>query len=263
MSAPPALTVINLGGASSHWSWRSCQAGTPPTACRTASAKTTHAGSRPASTTASKGSRRGCASPPPRCAQRAKPLRGREGPRQPLGLPQLRGHSRPPKGVRRTGRRRRQAERPPEGRGTDRGAPQHSGPRGAGHDAEPLPEPARQGDRGQPRMHGNAGQRQAHALQSHPPPDAEGPWGGRLRRPFQIGGWTWTTLTTRPASTGASTTPAGKKRRGRRLPSQGVPPEDFAELLERLKEAGGPSRTPATRGQRAGDQSEAIERYEG
>ena len=27
MSAPPALTVINLGGASSHWSWRSCQAG--------------------------------------------------------------------------------------------------------------------------------------------------------------------------------------------------------------------------------------------
>ena len=83
---------------------------------------------------------------------------------------------------------RRQAERPPEGRGTDRGAPQHSGPRGAGHDAEPLPEPARQGDRGQPRMHGNAGQRQAHALRSHPPSDAEDPWGGRLRRPFQIGG---------------------------------------------------------------------------
>ena len=38
---------------------------------------------------------------------------------------------------------RRQAERPPEGRGTDRGAAQHSGPRGAGHDAEPLSEPAR------------------------------------------------------------------------------------------------------------------------
>ncbi len=83
---------------------------------------------------------------------------------------------------------RRQAERPPEGRGTDRCAPQHNGPRGAGHDAEPLPEPARQGDRGQPRMHGNAGQRQAHAFRPHPPSDAEGPWGGRLRRPFQIGG---------------------------------------------------------------------------
>ncbi len=34
----------------------------------------------------------------------------------------------------------------------------------------------------------------------------------------------------------------GKKRRGRRLPSQGVPPEDFGERLERLKEAGGLAR---------------------
>ena len=36
MSAPPTSTAISLGGASSHRSWRSWQAGAPPTACRTA-----------------------------------------------------------------------------------------------------------------------------------------------------------------------------------------------------------------------------------
>ena len=49
--------------------------------------------------------------PPVRNGQRAKPSRGREGPHQPLRLPQIRGHTRLPKGTRRGrgGRRHRQA----------------------------------------------------------------------------------------------------------------------------------------------------------
>ena len=54
--------------------------------------------------------------------------------------------------------------------------------------AEPLPELARQGDRGQPRLRVDAGQLGALALRSHPPPDAQGPGSNRVPRPIQIGG---------------------------------------------------------------------------
>ncbi len=47
--------------------------------------------------------------PPVRRGQRAKPSPGREGPHQPLRLPQIRRHTRPPEGTRRGGRRHRQA----------------------------------------------------------------------------------------------------------------------------------------------------------
>ena len=71
--------------------------------------------------------------------------------------------------------RRPQAERPPEAQRTDRRPARRGGPLEAARAAEPLPELARQGDRGQPRLRVDAGQRGASALRSHPPPDAQGP----------------------------------------------------------------------------------------
>ena len=84
--------------------------------------------------------------------------------------------------------RRPEAERPPEAQRTDRCPAQHGGPLEATRPAEPLPELARQGDRGQPRLRVDAGQRGAGALRSHPPPDAQGPGTDRIPRPVQIGG---------------------------------------------------------------------------
>ena len=55
---------------------------------------------------------------------------------------------------------------PPEAWRTDRCPARHGGPMGSGwHAVEPLPELARQGGRGQPRLHLDAGQRGAQ----HPP----------------------------------------------------------------------------------------------
>ena len=85
-------------------------------------------------------------------------------------------------------RRPQQEERPPEAWWTDRCPAQHGGPIGAAHAAERLPELARQGGRGQPRLHLDAGQRGAHALRSHSPPDAQGPGFRRLRPTFHYGG---------------------------------------------------------------------------
>ena len=85
-------------------------------------------------------------------------------------------------------RRPQQEERPPEAWWTDRCPAQHGGPMGTAHSAEPLPELARQGGRGQPRLHLDAGQRGAHTLRSHSPPDAQGPGFRRLRPTFHDGG---------------------------------------------------------------------------
>ena len=72
-------------------------------------------------------------------------------------------------------RTNRRTERPPEASGTDRRPAQHGGPLGAAGPAEPLPELARPGDRGQPRLRLHAGQRRARALGTHPQADAQGP----------------------------------------------------------------------------------------
>ena len=79
-------------------------------------------------------------------------------------------------------------ERPPEAQRTDRRPARHGGRLEASGSAEPLPELARQGDRGQPRLRVDAGQQGALALRSHPPPDAQGPGSNRVPRPIQIGG---------------------------------------------------------------------------
>ena len=59
---------------------------------------------------------------------------------------------------------------------------------GTASPAQPLPELARQGDRGQPRLRLQAGQRRASALGTHPRTDAEGPRRERLSPDIQIGG---------------------------------------------------------------------------
>ena len=85
---------------------------------------------------------------------------------------------------------RQQEERPPEERRTDRCPARRGGSLEAARTVGPLPELARQGGRGQPRIHVDAGQRGALALRPHPPPDAEGPWRDQLQRAFQDGGKT-------------------------------------------------------------------------
>ena len=117
MRAELSLTIMSLGGGvqSSVMALMASQSlpptgsGEPSTACRTAPSSPTPAGSRPASTSTSSGSETGSQLPPLRRRQRQKPPRGLEGPHQPLGFTQLRGHTRLSQGTRRRGRRHRQA----------------------------------------------------------------------------------------------------------------------------------------------------------
>ena len=114
MRAEPSLTVISLGGGVQS-TVMALMAGQslPPTGsrgplteCRTAPSSPTPAGSRPASTSTWSGLPGNSASAL-RSGQRAQPPRGREGPHQPLRLPELRGHTRLPEGKERGGRRHR------------------------------------------------------------------------------------------------------------------------------------------------------------
>ena len=79
-------------------------------------------------------------------------------------------------------------EWPPEAPGTDRRPARHGGPLGTPGPAGPVPELARQGDRGQSRLRLLAGQRRARSLGKHPQEDAQGPRRGRLSPAIHTGG---------------------------------------------------------------------------